>query len=68
MMKITVTKAEGSPRGDGWYYLINGEKDGKQLADVGGQDWYPSEKAARKAATCFINKCYYDAKLGWVAA
>ena len=65
-MKITVFKAEETVRGDGWYYLINGVKDNEKLINVGGQDWYSSEKKAREAGKYFLEHCYYSFEYGWI--
>ena len=64
-LSIEINKAEGSGRGDGWYYLINGIKDGHMLRDVGGEDWFSSRKSARAAARDFVANCSYDPEIGW---
>jgi hypothetical protein len=65
-LKVTVRKAEGTPRGDGWYFLVNGEKDGRKLSDVGGEDWFYSERLARQAGNRFAKDCSFDPKYGWI--
>ncbi len=64
-MTIAITKAEGTERGNGWYFLINGKKDEMELQDVGGEDWYRSKTKARVAAKYFVENCYYNREYGW---
>lgn len=64
-LRVTVHKADGTVRGDGWYFLVNGVKDGRILQDVGGDDWYSSEKLAREAGKRFAERCAYNPRYGW---
>jgi hypothetical protein len=68
---VVVRKAEGSARGDGWYYLLSGqlaEAPDHPLRDVGGEDWFPSRRAAQAAARDFLRRCRWSGQYGWVAS
>jgi hypothetical protein len=66
-IKITIRKAEGTPRGWGWYYLLNGVKDGRDMDNVGGEDWYPSAARAKVAALDMIAHSHWTKEYGWVS-
>jgi len=53
-LKMTIRKAEGTARGQGWYWLANGIVAGHEYQDYGGEDWFSSEREARLAAAEWI--------------
>ena len=64
-LTVSVRKAEGTPNGDGWYYLLSGTIGARELIDVGGQDWYPTAAAAREAGKRMSRHCYFHPQYGW---
>jgi hypothetical protein len=65
-MKTTICKAEGTKRGTGWYYLLNGEKNGRLVVDVGGETWFSSSKIAREEAEIMATRMVWTKEWGWV--
>lgn len=64
-LTYSVWKAEGTGRGDGWYFMLDGTIDGYAIHE-GGEEYYTSKKKAVERAKIAIANIRYSDGIGCI--